>query len=173
MIRVASGQPQLISSRATLYFKWVAPTVWLLWVAAIAVSSAWFNGLWGMLIVCGAMALVAGFVFGMESWRLADEVHDAGDVLIVRKGRRKLRVPLRSIVQVDCSRLGRPTTLTLWLEVPDAFAQRIVFVPNGPAPLLFGRHRLAEQLLSRIRHIQAVRMHAAAMKLDAVEPIAS
>jgi len=158
LIRVASGQPQRISSRATFYFKWVAPIVWLLWGGAIAVSSAWFNGLWGMLIVFGAMALVVGFVFGMESWRLADEVHDAGDVLIVRNGRRKVRIPLRSIVQVDCSRLGRPTTLTLWLEVPDAFARRIVFVPVGPAPLFFGRHWLAEQLQSRIR--QALEPHA-------------
>ena len=144
-----------ISSCSTFFYKWVGPTVWLLGLAAVAITLAWSNGMWGALIVFAAIALVACFMFGMESWRLADEVHDAGDALIVRNGKRELRVPLRSIVQVDCSRFGRPTVLTLWLEVPDAFAQRVVFVPMGPWPLFFGRHWLAEQLRLRVRQAQA------------------
>ncbi|MEI2455907.1 hypothetical protein [Lysobacter firmicutimachus] len=158
------AEPRRISSCSTFYYKWVGPTVWLLGLAAAAITLAWSNGMWGALIVFAAIGLVACFMFGMESWRFADEVSDAGDALIVRKGKRELRVALRSIVQVDCSRFGRPTVLTLWLEVPDAFAQRIVFVPMGPWPLFFGRHRLAEQLQSRVRQAQGLQADTEVMK---------
>jgi len=102
-----------------------------------------------MLLVPAAMA-VAGYLAGKSnSEGLADEVYDCGDSLLVRKGREEERVPLANIANISFN--AQPSRITLMLDPPGRFGDRILFAPPpqvywGPNP----ESDVAQDLLLRV-----------------------
>lgn len=80
---------------------------------------------------------------------LADEVHDAGDHLVVRKGDITERIPLAQIINLSETVMINPPRVTLTLRKPGRLGKEIVFSPVAPM-LRFGRNPLVAGLIERV-----------------------
>jgi hypothetical protein len=72
-------------------------------------------------------------------------VHLAGDDLYVSNYLKKIRIPLAEVKEVEASSVWgwHPRTVTLTLNSPSEFGDRIVFVPRGAG---FGASEVAREL---------------------------
>ena len=80
---------------------------------------------------------------------LADEVHDAGDHLVVRKGDITERVALKDIANIGWTVMINPPRVTLTLRKPGRLGKEIVFSPRQPL-IQIGRNPLVTQLIERV-----------------------
>jgi len=88
---------------------------------------------------------------------LVDEVVDEGDFLLVRNGRHQERVPLGSIAGVLDNRVSKTVRITLNLDQPCRFGQKITFIPRyrfGWIPWGPGPHPLVYELRSRVEAVR-------------------
>jgi hypothetical protein len=86
---------------------------------------AWTGGLFFVF-------LSVGILFVARKTKLADEVRDAGDALVVRQSGYEVRIPLTDIVKVDTRPypLSRGTYYTaLTLRTPCRFGSEVKFLP--------------------------------------------
>lgn len=99
-----------------------------------------------------ALALVGLALMKVFLWRLADEVHDCGDSLLVRSGNIEEKVPLADIERIDMALFSRPPRVTLRLARPGRFGRAIVFTPlPSPGLELFGRNPIVDDLRTRVQ----------------------
>ena len=95
-----------------------------------------------------------------------EPVVDEGDFLLVRSERHQERVPLGSIAGVLDGPTMRPFQITLNLDQPCRFGQKITFIPRYRL-VWNGLHPLVDELRSRV---EAVRGNRPEMNSKKAEP---
>ena len=143
----AQGSPELLSSRATFFFKYVFSALWVgvfSGVALFVAPSAFAGG-------TGLRWLFLGVAFGIGGWLCwflggLKRVALAGCDLSISDFRRTERVALKDIERVSVSRFTNPSRIRLDLSRPTAFGARIVFVPKRWVVFGYGPHPMAERL---------------------------
>lgn len=146
---------ELLSSRFTVFYKRVFPVVWLF----LVLGTAWMavpDRMWErdpLFFVGPVLMLVIGiFIFRAILRNLADEVRDAGNAIVVRKGAVEVRIPITDIVNIEASQFSNPRRLSLRLRTPGKLGDEITFIP--PASIRqfspFARNPIAESLIKRV-----------------------
>ena len=133
-----------ISSRSKQLF----PLVWFgiglpFMVAAALVDR---QGLSVPLLVAGLGSVLGFLLVRPLVGKLADEVVDAGEALIVRKDGDEARVPLADVVHVRTSRWG----VTLHLAHATRFGREITFAPVWRLRDQFGPSGVLTDLIVRV-----------------------
>ncbi len=145
---------KVISSRQTFFIKKVFPAVWLGFVAVGLINSLVSGGFKeapAFVLVPIAMLIFGFFLFRHFVWDLADEVKDAGDYLIVRKGSVEDRIPLHDIMNVSMSMATNPQRLSLRLRKAGKLGSEVVFSPARNFSFNpFARNAIAEDLIVRV-----------------------
>jgi hypothetical protein len=143
-----------ISSNQTFIVKKIFPIVWLCVIAAILVTAitqhaATRNPLF--LVVPLVLLITGMFAYRNAIRDLADEVHDGGDFLKVRRGSEEETIPLASIINVSAATQMNPPRITLKLAKPCRFGDEVVFSPIKPFSFnVFARNPTAEDLILRV-----------------------
>ncbi len=102
------------------------------------------------VLIAFAMAIGGYYVLRVSLRDLADEVHDCGDFLLVRKNGDEDRVPLANIINVNFAMNIRPARITLTLATPGKFGASISFaLPPKLYLSPFPRSDVAEDLIAR------------------------
>lgn len=144
-----------ISSGVTLFHKKVFPLVWfgfLLFFMVMAIrDGAIQKGQW-MFVAMPMFMCVLGFLIMKKIiWDLVDEVHDAGDYLLIRKGDEEEFVPLKNIMNVSASIHMNPPRVTLRLVEPGKFGPEVTFTPVRKTFFIpFGKNPIVEDLIVRV-----------------------
>lgn len=138
---------------SSLVLRWYkGPGLWLLGAAAVfallvVVFLVWRGQLapvW-LLVPLLLAAIGAGYI-GKFVLPLADEVFDDGEALVVRRGGRSTRIPLREINKVAYSLVFDPPRVVLHTRA----AGEIAFMPYlTPGMWLFRVHPLVAELRRR------------------------
>lgn len=145
-----------ISSPSTFVYKKLLPAIWFSSLIFGAVMMLWnkgggFDDLWVFLLAIGVATAVGTFMFRKLFQGLADQVHDLGDALLVRKSDEEERIPLVNIMNVSVTSMVNPPRVTLRLIKPSRFGNEIAFLPR--AKLVFipiARNAVAEDLILRV-----------------------
>ena len=144
-----------ISSGGTVFHKRLFPLFWfgtLAFVVFLGLRKAPAEG-GGWLLVAGAvfMAVLGAVIMKKLVWDLADEVHDLGDYLLIRKGNEEERVPLSNIMNVSAITHINPPRVTLRLVKPGKFGPEITFTPRTYWRFLpFAKNPIVEDLIVRV-----------------------
>jgi hypothetical protein len=144
-----------ISSKMTAFHKKLFPAVWFGFLAVFIVS-AWsadvFQSDRRLFLLAPLLMGVLGFVFMRRLlWDLADEVHDCGDALLVRKGGEQERIPLAGIMNVSATVLVNPPRITLRLVNTGRFGTEVAFMPLTHFTLNpFKKSPIADDLMVRV-----------------------
>ncbi len=150
-----------ISSRMTYFYKRIFPLLWLGFIAVFAgLSVAGGTARLELpFIVIPCVIVAVGFVvFRRMVWTLADEVLDAGDALVVRKGGYDERIPLSGIMNVNTTLYTNPPRITLRLVRPGRFGTEVAFMPvTGLRINPFARNKIADDLAERVDRARATR----------------
>lgn len=148
---------QVISSRWTFFYKRIFPVFWFgflaIFVAVSLLSGQAMRSFDPMFFVGPiAMTILGWLIMRRFVFDLADEVVDAGDALIVRKGGEEARIALADIINVDSSTATRPPRITLMVRTPNCFGRKIAFSPPPNRNLFapFAPNPTAEQLIDRV-----------------------
>jgi hypothetical protein len=142
-----------ISSKATVWYKWVFPALWfgiLALVAAMFVRQLLASGRFSpALVIVPAMAVFGFFMMRALIFDLVDEVWDTGDALIVRNRGAEDRIALSDIKNVSYTVTTRPPRVTLSLRRQSLFGPAVTFcapvhlIPLTTSPII-------EKLIERI-----------------------
>jgi len=151
---------RLLSSRATFLNKRVVPAIWFgLSLAPMAVLFVWpekhFSPVPFLFMPLVAIA-IGYFALKKRLFDLADEVWDAGDALLIRKGGNEQRIPISEIMNVSYAELRSPPRVTLSLRTPSVFGEHISFcAPIRIVPL--SRSPIIVELIERVRAARRLR----------------
>jgi len=124
-----------ISSRSSVLYKRVFPTLWFGFLAFIGLSTYLGGAIQRnplVVIVPCVMAVFGYFIMKKLLWDLVDEVLDGGDFLVVRNRNQEDRIPLSNIMNVSATTLVNPPRITLRLIAPGKFGSEIAFSPATP-----------------------------------------
>jgi hypothetical protein len=143
-----------ISSNQTFFMKRVFPVIWFC-VIAMIFATAFMQGAAvrnpEVLVLPVVMLLTGFFIYRKAIWDLADEVHDGGDFLKVRKGSEEDTIPLANIMNVSAATQMNPPRITLTLIKPCRFGNEVVFSPVKPFSFnVFAKNPTAEELIVRV-----------------------
>lgn len=143
-----------ISSGATVFNKKVFPVFWFGFLAfflAMASQGAIPAGRWEFVVMPLAMGAFVFVVMKKMVWDLADEVHDGGSYLLIRKGSEEERVALSNIMNVSASLHSKPQRVTLRLVQPGKFGAEIAFSPKMKFSFNpFAKNPIVEDLIVRV-----------------------
>ena len=150
-----------LTSGSTFFSKRVFPTLWFGFLGFFFVEHAWQvangTGQWSWSAVTGLAALGLVGLGVMSAWvfDLADHVYDAGDHLIVQRGKREARITFSEIASVRETYLINPPRITLRLREPCVFGREVVFSPRFPMPWSpFRNGPIAKDLIERAKAAQ-------------------
>ena len=143
-----------ISARYTFFIKRIAPFAWaayLAWVFATTAHDHLSSQRLPLAIALLSLLMTVVLVFDLRARaKLADEVYDDTDCLLVRRGHVEATIPLAAISDVSTRGFFGTPRITLTLGAPGAFGSKIEFLP---VPLMsFGfasKSDVAEDLLVR------------------------
>jgi hypothetical protein len=139
-------------SGSTFYFKKFFPALWFGGLAFFAYTGLASVGMGEGLLFLGfpiLMAVLGYFIFRTFVWDLADEVFDAGDELIFRKGNKEQRVKLKDIVNVGYSQIGSPERIVISAGYEGPIGKELVF--NPPLRLFgFTKNPIVTDLIERV-----------------------
>jgi hypothetical protein len=126
-----------------------------LWTAGAAVASITQRSLLAVLFMAvGTLFCALGYWTVKRDWKLADEVSDAGDVLVVRKGSIEARIAFSEIQAVDESNFVRPPRVLLELRQSHELGPQISFIPRSTFASAFGHGRsIADSIRERLPHL--------------------
>lgn len=85
---------------------------------------------WGSVLTTVAFAVLVLFFIGRSIWGLADEVHDGGSFLIVRRGEAEQRVYLNDIESIDHEAVFVPPRIRITCRTPGDLGRKIRFLAN-------------------------------------------
>ena len=146
-----------ISSGSTVFYKKLFPLAWfgfLVVFVGVGLSRRGDIGeaeWWPFVGVPLFMAVFGLVLMRKLVWNLADEVHDGGDFLLIRKGGEEERVPLNNIMNVNASTNVNPQRITLRLVKPGKFGSEVSFaLPARFSFNPFATHPIAEDLIVRV-----------------------
>ena len=144
---------QQISSRSTVFTKWVVPVLFcgfLVVFVGVSVSDGTLER--DPLFLLGTFfGLVFSFaMFRFLLWNLADTVFDHGTYLVARRRGVEARIALDNIVNVSSTALSNPTRVTLRLVQPTALGLEVAFIPKTAFTFNpFAKVAVAEDLMER------------------------
>lgn len=143
-----------ISSAQTFFMKKIFPVIWICVIVAIGATALMQGALArepAVLIVPVIMFAAGIFVYRNAIVDLADEVHDGGDFLKVRRGSDEETIPLANIINVSAATQMNPPRITLKLSKPGKFGDEVVFSPQKPFSFnVFARNPTADDLIMRV-----------------------
>jgi len=143
----------LISSRRTFFLKRIFPFLFIA-IAAMPVVAVLIAGKDvppAAYLPPVVLVPVLYIVMRKLVWDLADEVYDAGDYLLVKKGGEEERVQLSNVMNVSSSVMINPPRITLRLAKPGKFGHEVVFSPVVSFSIIrSGRNSIAEDLIVRM-----------------------
>jgi len=152
---------KVISSGQTFFIKKIFPVVWLGFIAVFFVTGLISGGIKQdpvFLIMPLIMIAFGALLFKHLVWDLADEVKDAGDYLIVRKGGIEERISLQDIMNISMSTATNPPRLSLRLRKVCKFGDEVVFSPARNFSFNpFAKNAIAEDLIVRVDRARASR----------------
>jgi hypothetical protein len=123
-----------ISSKATLFYKWVFPAIWFGGLALVGTTFLRLQSAFSFpMVVLPVMAVFGFFIMRALIFDLVDEAWDAGDTLVVRNRGTEDRIALADIKNVNYSYMTSPPRVTLSLRRKSAFGSVVTFC----APLRF------------------------------------
>lgn len=163
----------MLSARSTSFYKRWFPAMWL-GLPAIILLGHLSRIAWGGHTTLEDLGLLGGCclflaigipIFRRLAFCLADEVVDEGEFLVVRSGRRQERVPLGSIVGVLDGPSIKPFQITLNLDQPCRFGQKITFIPRYRFAWN-GLHPLVDELRMRVEAVRSDRPEINAKKAE-------
>ena len=151
-----------ISSQWTFFFKRIFPAAWFgflaVFVVIVTTTGAAARDV-TMLVIPVAMAAIGFVVMKSVIWRLADEVYDQGDFLLVRKGPDEERIALSNVMNVSSSLSTNPPRVTLRFAKPGRFGEKIAFMPViGLRLNPFARIPIVDDLIVRADRARSRRM---------------
>lgn len=104
-----------------------------------------------ILLVPFVMAAIGFIVLKRLTFDLADEVKDAGEFLLVRKGSVEQRIAMDEIINVSMSYMVNPPRLSLRLRKPGKLGDEVTFIPQNKFSFNpFARNLIAEDLIARV-----------------------
>lgn len=139
-----------------MFYKKVLPLAWfgfLVVFAGVALSRGDLGSeeRWPFIVMPLFMATLGFVLMRKLVWNLADEVHDGGDFLLIRKGGDEERVPLANIMNVNASTNVNPQRVTLRLVKPGKFGTEVSFaLPSRFSFNPFATHPIADDLIVRV-----------------------
>ena len=146
-----------ISSGKLFFLKKVFPIVWfgflIFFVVGAVATGALRQGPAAIMlfIVPAFMAVIGVFILRNFIWDLMDDVQDAGDYLVVRRGSEEETIRLDNIMNVSVSTNMNPPRITLRLAKPGRFGNEVAFSPYRPFSLNpFAKNAIAEDLIVRV-----------------------
>jgi len=132
-----AASKQTLSSRSTIYYKFLFPAVWL------SVGGTAMVGLWsfagqgadgkdvptavkcvGLGMWAGGLAFVLWFCAGLK------KVRRDGESLYVSNYRREITVPFSEIVSVTENLWLNPIQVTVHFRTPTEFGRKVTFMPE-------------------------------------------
>jgi hypothetical protein len=142
---MAATPRRIVSSRSTVFWKFVFPALWIVGFGAGAIVSALASApgdasRWLPLCIW----LLGSAFLVWFSVRLCWVAISDG-CLVVSTYFRETSVPLSAVSGVTQSYLSRPQTLTLRIDCDTALGRRFLFIAPG-WPRIFSRHPLAIEL---------------------------
>jgi hypothetical protein len=146
-----------ISSKTTFYFKRIFPVFWFGFFALFMIAPLVAPLLGGstsgppigIVLVPAGMMIFGYFLMRKLVSDLADEVWDAGNMLVIKNGHQEERVALSDIMHVSYSQFVNPPRVTLYLRIPSMFGDRVSFSP--PVSFLsLWTNPIAEDLIKRV-----------------------
>ena len=137
-------------SGATSYHKRVFPALWFGFLVVFLFISILTKA--PLLFLAGPVAMaVFGFVlFRRLVWDLADEVYDAGDHLVFRKGGLEQIVRLDEIVNIDSMQMSSPERISVLLRSPGPIGEELVFTPKAMGFRWTRKNPIATDLIERV-----------------------
>lgn len=144
-----------ISSGGTVFHKTLYPLFWfgaLAFVVFIGLrKGAAEEGRWMFIAMPIVLAVFGGVLMKKLVWDLADEVHDLGDYLLIRRGNEEERLPLSNIMNVSATTYVNPPRVTLRLVKPGKFGPEVVFTPRSNWRFMpFTKNSIVEDLIVRV-----------------------
>jgi hypothetical protein len=137
-------------------FTKVFDVVWLsfmtVWTFVAVVASIMSHLALGVIAVgAGAFFWAIGFHSLRGDWRLADEVFDAGDTLLVRKGSAEARIAFSDIRSIDERKFTRSPRVLLNMIQPNLMGSQISFIPRNSFRTSLGLEQsIADSLRARV-----------------------
>ena len=137
-------------SGSTFYFKKVFPSVWFGFLGFFLLVGASSGHAPPFFFIVPVVMAIFGYTFFKKMlWNLADEVVDAGDHLIFRKGDKEQRVRLEDIINISYMHMSSPEIVTLHVRSPGPLGTELAF--NLPARLrLFSKSPMVAKLIERV-----------------------
>ena len=143
-------------SGSTFYFRRVFPTIWFgflgLFIIIAIASGAVEKDL--ISLIAPLMMMVFGyFLFKKMVWDLADEVIDAGELLIFRKGGKEQRVNFRDIINISYAQMSSPERVVIHTRVEGPLGKELAFsLPMRFNP--FAKNPLVNELIYRMDRVK-------------------
>lgn len=120
-----------ISVRSIVFYKWIAPAMTLLLLAAAAVQWSKSGGVWPWYVWALFMAATTvAAAHSMIMGKLADEVVDHGDHLRIRRGSIEENIPIADIETISTNHAFRPARVTLRLRRSGPLGDLVSFIPR-------------------------------------------
>jgi hypothetical protein len=144
---------QRISSGSLALGKVVFPVIWfgilaIVFLIALFGKDAHGNHSPVAIVSPLFMAAVGYFIMKKTMWGLADEVLDAGDSLIVRRGSEQEQIPLENIINVGYLSMTEGSRVILTLRTPSRFGSEISFYAQQK--FLHAQNPVIAELIQRI-----------------------
>ncbi len=145
--------PRSISSRQTLFAKFVLPVLWIGIFGAVTLA-LWLGFFWGsqtsgpplpLKWTFLAVLLVGGTILLQTTARLK-RVRIDGDSILISNYRIEIRVPLSDIVAVSENRALNHHPVTITLAHETVFGRRITFLPKLRLFFPWLRHPIVTEL---------------------------
>jgi hypothetical protein len=154
-----------ISSTSTALYKKGFPAIWFVFLGVMITRTLMrnnpANGGIVAVVVLFTMAVFGYVVMKRFVWDLADEVLDAGDHLVIRKGGREHHLPLTDIMNVSFSTGTNPPRITLKLTGQSSqgpLGEQVAFTPQQAFTLNpFPKNEVAEDLMVRVDNARSQR----------------
>ena len=141
-------------SKISIITKWVFP-IFLFGLLTLVTLGALASGEAKMIAIVMPvfMMLIAFFLIRKPVWDLADEVWDAEDHLLIKKGDKEQKVYLTDIVNVNYTALSTPPRVTIMCRTPGPFGTEVAFT----APTTFNPFTTHPYVKGLIQRVDALR----------------
>lgn len=150
-----------ISSRWTFFHKRISPVFSLVIFAGLFMDFLWLNpkgaSLWMLfsfgILIAMIIFQISGFFSKKKSvFRLADEVWEAEDHLVVKNKGTEEKILFSDIQHVQYVTATRPSRITLTLDTAGQLGRKITFAPLVQFKFLsiFENHPIATELIDKI-----------------------
>jgi hypothetical protein len=147
---------QRISSKTTFFYKRLFPVV-VIGFPLLIMTLIWWTTRNSsnpvplpVLLPPALIGIFLFFIFKKLIFDLADEVWDAGDMLIVRNKGREDRILLADIINVSYSQFVNPPRVTLMLRTPGLFGDQVSFSPPRAGILPLSASPIVDELIRRV-----------------------